>query len=141
MMMMMMMMMMMIQFPTDQLSGCYFKYMNLHLIYFDGKNSRQIYHRPMDLKFNVSLNGLRLHCYIKIRPPIPSMGLIYLPLWMVDFYGELSRQILPYPWMLWGYYHHYINYELSPIGFHMVLPWSWNQEPAFTGNFLFFFRW
>ena len=33
--------------------------------------------------------------------PIPSMGLAYLPTWMVDVYGIYYTSIIPVPWMVW----------------------------------------
>ena len=33
--------------------------------------------------------------------PIGSMGLVYVPTWMVDFYGK-CREIIPVPWILWA---------------------------------------
>ena len=38
------------------------------------------------------------HKYVPNTQPIPSMGLVYLPTWMVDFYGKCRHNT----WMIWA---------------------------------------
>ena len=42
--------------------------------------------------------------YSNKRIQIPSMGLVHLPTWMLDFYGKCKVNI-PVPWMVWSLFY------------------------------------